>query len=122
MGIAHEAQSRDCGHDHLTGARGIDRRGPPGLASMKLRHAAVLALVGWYPMVPTPRFEGVPLSRWNHLQSYDTAKECEDGLTDWFSRNEKRGFVVKGFAAADVKSAWLEAQCIEADDPRLKSD
>ncbi|MGA2458365.1 MAG: hypothetical protein ABSF85_12420 [Terriglobales bacterium] len=48
---------------------------------MKPRHAAVLALVGWYLMV-LPKsghtFFPVPVP-WNAIQkSFDTAKECEE--------------------------------------------
>ena len=48
-----------------------------------LRHAAALALVGWYLMVPPPRDHktGLPdfqaaLTDWSVEQSFNTADEC----------------------------------------------
>ena len=84
------------------------------------RHAAALAFVGWYLMVPAPGLENRPLSYWSHMGSYDTAKECEQGMRGWYKLNEQDGFAMKKYTAAQVKNAWLLAECIEADDPRLK--
>ncbi len=59
---------------------------------MKIRHAAALALVGWYLMVPPPQTDpvnGLPngapnlLARfryWRNEGSFDTAKECNSML------------------------------------------
>ena len=49
---------------------------------MKPRHAAALALVGWYLMMPPmtcrPSIQiNTPLSHWEISSSYDTADECE---------------------------------------------
>jgi hypothetical protein len=63
---------------------------------MKPRHAAVLALVGWYLMMPPPTHLPLlaspplglpflasppppppPLEQWEQVAAYDTAKECE---------------------------------------------
>jgi hypothetical protein len=57
---------------------------------MKLRHAATLALVGWYLLLPPiklgilpngqtgPRLGSqLPLADWDNLGSYDSARECE---------------------------------------------
>ena len=89
---------------------------------MKPRHAAALALVGWYLLVPAPGDETQPLSYWSHVESYDTAKECQQGLHAWYDQNERHGFVVQGFTPAQIKSAWLMAECIETVDPRLKGN
>jgi len=58
--------------------------------SVKFRHAAALALTGWYLMVPpidnlARQLAGQqewPLSTWEHYASYDTAKECESAKSD----------------------------------------
>ncbi len=101
---------------------------------MRLRHAAALALTGWYLMTPPLGAHDEPLSHWNILKTFDTAAECQS------SRQE---FVQAGTEALDVKAApaspdkfhdeaaalrkrieigssfpW--AVCIAADDPRLK--
>jgi hypothetical protein len=52
---------------------------------MTLRRAAVLALVGWYLMIPPTSYENgelrvlsdAPLSAWKVLGTYDSAPECQ---------------------------------------------
>jgi hypothetical protein len=58
---------------------------------MKPRHAAELALVGWYLMVPPPVLHGnppvdleAPLSKWTLFSMYDSAAECEKGLAAFY--------------------------------------
>jgi hypothetical protein len=51
---------------------------------MKRHHAAALALVGWYLMVPPTQSANhvdpfVPLSKWIVLKAFDTATACNDG-------------------------------------------
>jgi hypothetical protein len=60
--------------------------------SMNLRHAAALALVGWYLMMPPPDFDhathlpngrpntDAPFSYWRNDGSFDSAKECKAEL------------------------------------------
>jgi hypothetical protein len=53
---------------------------------MDLRHAAALALVGWYLMMPPIGSDGkiyynAPISQWHINSSYDKAAECEEGRT-----------------------------------------
>ena len=86
---------------------------------MKVRHAAALALIGWYLMVP-PLHKGevdekAPLKEWTVLQSFGTVTEC----SQWLS-------VLLNKAALDpatrtvVKHRLLAASCMSTDDPRLK--
>jgi hypothetical protein len=55
---------------------------------MNLRHAAALALVGWYLMVPPTvgpylRLDlRVPVSQWRVVQLVDTATACEGYLQE----------------------------------------
>ena len=56
---------------------------------MKTRHAAALALVGWYLLTPIPQIDpatqlptgyadkSVPFRYWTNWGSFDSAKECE---------------------------------------------
>ena len=48
---------------------------------MKPRHAAALALVGWYLMVPPVDGKSVdsdaPLSKWTVYATSDSARKCE---------------------------------------------
>ncbi len=101
---------------------------------MSLRHAAALAIVGWYLLVPpiadNPTDIGrAPLSEWINKGSYDTAAQCRDALNanikyhlDRTTRLEREPYV-----EADVKQATRllyeaarSAQCVATDDPRLK--
>jgi hypothetical protein len=54
---------------------------------MKLRHAAALALVGWYLMIPPalPNGQpnlGAPLSQWGQGGDFDTAAACHKAYGD----------------------------------------
>src|SRR5580693_7976473 len=112
---------------------------------MKSRHAAALALVGWYLMVPPmadqaltdlaqPRLiEGAaPLSLWEIRRAYDTAEECEKAeweirrpaiaaISKKFLANEKSlkdGSTTERIRSIDIAQDTV-AKCIATDDPRL---
>jgi hypothetical protein len=91
---------------------------------VKLRHAAALALVGWYLMAAPPMLNkggssgpdlGAPLSKWTIEESFDTAKECE-------AADEKlktRFLDARPQTLAGIE--WAQGiSCIATDDPRLK--
>jgi hypothetical protein len=89
------------------------------------RHAASLALVGWYLMVPpaTPLMHPMsPISWWIHLGKYDTEKECDQALAEMYRKNEQAGFKMEGVNPEEVKRSYSLAQCIATDDPRLKGN
>ena len=92
---------------------------------MKPRHAALLALVVWYLMVPPIELTRsgerafnlhAPLSEWYRWDFYQTARECWDVDHDLFVRGES---VLRIDPMDDAANAYLEAQCIASDDPRL---
>jgi hypothetical protein len=65
---------------------------------MNARHAAALALVGWYLLLP-PISDGTPdvtapLSRWEILFPYETARDCQSSL-----------FRIVGQALVDLQKA-----------------
>lgn len=78
---------------------------------MTLRHAAVLALVVWYLLMPPLRHDGTvssfaPLTNWKKLGTYETFDECEkalEGLRGGPSQKEA-------------------ATCVASDNPRLKEN
>jgi hypothetical protein len=88
---------------------------------MKILHVAAFALTGWYLMAPPPnalwKLDGtgpfLPLVQWMHMQSFDTAAQCEQGLLD------EAKFYAAHSDPPDV-NPWVFAQCIATDDPRLK--
>ena len=93
---------------------------------MNRRHAAALALVGWYLMVP-PTSNGTPaiadpLSRWEIKESYDTSVECQSNL-----------YLVVKQALTDLQKPMIQdkknlvlqfssAICVASDDPHLKGN
>jgi hypothetical protein len=104
---------------------------------MNLRHAAMLALVGWYLMVPPYNDNFVvnthaPLSQWQVFQAYDDAFACNavqaQGMktaSDKLKHREKHVHEYPpGTAYRDrfIAQQWqyLDSQCIASDDPRLK--
>lgn len=67
------------------------------MGQMKLRHAAALAVMGWYLMVPIPggkigkgpffdvglvNFD-LSLSKWSTVKAVDTADDCQSVLGNW---------------------------------------
>jgi hypothetical protein len=94
---------------------------PATQTRMKSCHAAALALVGWYLMVPPPGYppsgsEGI--RHWQILSSFDSARECE----------AERASVKRSAADSAAKSETSEpglqsrlfAVCIATDDPGLE--
>jgi hypothetical protein len=108
---------------------------------VKARHAAALALVGWYLMIPpiegTAVNRAALLSKWNNKGSFDNASTCTTELQ--VSQDQARKSYEhpeiekqpKGWnMPPDVWRLWvkttstqfLAAICIASDDPRLKSN
>jgi len=98
---------------------------------MKLRHAAALALAGWYLIVPpTGRNLRVglaaPLSQWTTVGTFNSAGDCESGKRKGLPLLEKRIKEKAGKAGvaahdSDVQIiAGLSLRCVASDDPRLK--
>lgn len=107
---------------------------------MKPRHAAALASIGWYLMVPPVARRmpllletNKPLSQWETRQSFDTAEECKDAqhkIRGYLNAATDRGFKEAGsqkayLADPVVQMLWEEqgkiqtSKCIATDDPRL---
>jgi hypothetical protein len=94
---------------------------------MKLRHAAALALVGWYLMVPSPEIiahvgidaaANYPLSTWYTVNVCDTASDCK--TYDMLSRQGMEITAQKDPSFRGPLEALKHAQCVATDDPRLK--
>ncbi len=95
---------------------------------MKPCHAAALALVGWYLMVPPLVGDpfhidhAAPLSEWKIKSSYDTAEQCE---ATRIRKSNELGAKLNGRTIESGSGAMMDmplgyAQCIATDDPRLK--
>jgi hypothetical protein len=98
---------------------------------MNLRHAAALALVGWYLMAPSfvdwtfvqknlgqpkTKYATVELSpTWDTLRTFDTASQCWAAKEKLFDKFDNRTMLI---TFEQFQSVY--AECISSDDPRLK--
>jgi hypothetical protein len=92
------------------------------MAGMKIRHAAALALVGWYLVTPPSTLPPdvsykAPLRKWRIVRSFDTADDCEDSRSSFFE--ESRQKVALNMLEPTYRD-FMFAECIATDDPRLK--
>jgi hypothetical protein len=92
------------------------------MAGMKPRHAASLALVGWYLITPPSTLPPdvsykAPLRRWHIVRGFDTADDWEDSRSSFFEDSRQK------VALNMLEPAYRDfmfAECIASDDPRLK--
>ena len=119
---------------------------------MKAGHAAALALVGWYLMIPplvrnekwcVPLHvdDKKPLSAWQRYRSFDSDQACEAGKRQEIKRLQDASAQAlkaapdggrecgdrtpaKHTVISDVAhyAAAAESLCISTDDPRLKAN
>ena len=94
---------------------------------MNLRHAAALALVALYLMVPPyserpiPPKDLPPLSKWSIYHRYNTLDECRQvrsEITSGLLQDSPPDFLQR--FGNNFKSAFARAKCVATDDPRLK--
>ncbi len=99
---------------------------------MNPRHAAALALVGWYLMVP-PAIPGTnevnqsaPLSQWKIGRIFPRNQGCEAAKErlhqQALAAQTQRDVLVGRRSQRDPESHCVlcKAQCVVSDDPRLK--
>ena len=97
---------------------------------MNPRHAAPLALIGWYLMMPPPygsktNPRTAPLRGWTVFGHYNSAQECSDERTK-MTRVQSMALLsdlAEGVSDVNRPSLSLDfkhGQCIPSDDPRLK--
>jgi len=91
---------------------------------MKSRHAAALALVGWYLMTPPPPFNpSTPLSKWTRegRQTYTSEEECTAVREKLQAAFKDPGNIPPEHVTATIMvKAMAHLQCIATADPRLK--
>jgi hypothetical protein len=84
-------------------------------------HAAALAPMGWYLMVPPPLSHSpknaqiVPLSRWTRAGAFQSEESCDMKRTAISKLDPALGDH-RGLPPEEV----YDAQCVAVDDPRLK--
>jgi hypothetical protein len=102
------------------------------------RHAAALALVGWYLMVPPVEscigaFSGgacnpTPLVKWRIVAPYDSLSGCENVKARWVEKGQMYLEMEASNGSRTMRMSVNEASattdmavtCIASDDPRLK--
>jgi hypothetical protein len=90
------------------------------MRAMKPHHAAGLALIGWYLMLPPHHVRNLrvtvsadaPLREWKILKPFDKAVDCDHELTQR----------IMDCGNCPLDSLWLSAQCVATDDPRLEEN
>jgi hypothetical protein len=95
---------------------------------MSPRHAAALALIGWYLMVPPPVVHNrlpvdleAPLSDWRLFSTHDSAAECMQGLVAFYKAAKAELRANPGDDSDRTRFYQLEnSQCVASDDARLK--
>ena len=97
---------------------------------MNPRHAAALALVGWYLITPPLSSDGkrvvgyAPLSGWSIGQSFDSATECEHARIEQVTSAR---YVAEKARDPDPSNSVLVldaslGKCVATNDPRLKGE
>jgi hypothetical protein len=87
---------------------------------MNRRHAAALALVGWYLMMPSSLSQNgqiAALSHWTTLSRFEAKRDCEAKRLKQTNLDPSLG-AYGGLPPEEV----YDAQCIATDDPRLKGN
>jgi hypothetical protein len=110
-----------------------ERRSAPEGNEVNPRHAAALALVGWYLMVPPVRLvksgrDGdhewreysiepeAPLREWTRPkpQEFEYKTDCQRVISNHCNRG------IDGAGTSYFEGSLCDAKCIATDDPRLK--
>ena len=91
---------------------------------MNPRHAAALALVGWYLIVPPLNRPRAAMGEWTIFKSFDSADLCQaerDREVEWAAKGENSGkYLTLHTKSRNAQFDGTAAQCIASDDPRLK--
>jgi hypothetical protein len=97
---------------------------------MNPRHAAALALVGWYLMVP-PQTPGggphtvlfhAPLSKWKVGEGNETKAACEKSRRESIADEKHITDVCEVGSCAVTVVQYAHGHCMADDDPRLKDN
>jgi|SRR5882757_4447660 len=111
---------------------------------MKPRHAAALAIVGWYLIQPHLRGQqadtSVPLSHWSFYNErkqpdpngkkltreyalvFRSEQECRQKISSELTFRKKLARTVRWEDCPSCLEIWEKAVCIADDDPRLKGN
>ncbi len=112
---------------------------------MNRRHAAALAILGWYLIMPhtiqgtTSNDLGLPVSQWyfynerkvpdpgawkttrQYALVFATEEQCKQALAFHIDFVRKFNRITRGMDETDRVVMWENSRCISQDDPRLNS-
>jgi hypothetical protein len=98
---------------------------------MNPRHAAALALVVWYLMIPSPLMAppnasnlNAPLSTWHKYRGWGTEADCQNYISGVRAKVRDPEVQAKypmenGWTWPAFVDFWDAAKCVSSDDPRL---
>jgi hypothetical protein len=92
---------------------------------MQIRHAAALALAGWYLMIPLPDHPEASIKYWAQYGAYETVKQCGEAQTKLYEKSEGSDLRAPAggrYSTEELKAAFRGSVCISSDDPRLGSE
>jgi hypothetical protein len=108
--------------------RGGEQDGAGGNVKRNFRHAAAIALTGWYLMVPPNAKSDLPLSAWENQFQFKTVVECEDFRSQMVAMTAvlmlNRSKTAGGQIDQSDVPFFAEAlsKCVSSNDSRLKGD
>jgi len=80
----------------------------------------VLAVVGWYFVVPPIDKPTAPMSQWTVQDRYDTEADCQN-YRQILDSHINNSMEQNGHTKPDsAQTMLLLGECVEGDDPRLK--
>ena len=104
---------------------------------MKTRHAATLAILAWYLMIPPIGADNkvdarAPLSQWRRGVSFNSQKECDASLKDAIQNpmtpdeykdaaKQTRMAKMRPLSMSEMTKRTAQSQCVASDDPRLNA-
>jgi|HubBroStandDraft_1064217.scaffolds.fasta_scaffold46531_2 hypothetical protein len=104
---------------------------------MNTRHAASIALVAWYLMIPPIGAdnnvdEHAPLLQWRKGVTFQSERECDDSLKDAIQNpmtpdeyqaaaKATRKAKMMPLSKSEMTKRTLESLCVADDDPRIKA-
>jgi hypothetical protein len=105
--------------------------------SMKFHHAAALAIVVWYLLIPPIGLDNkvdahAPLSQWRRGVGFESEKDCDDSLKDAIQNpmtpaeyqaaaQATKKAKMKPLTMSEMTKRTAESLCVAGDDPRLKA-
>jgi hypothetical protein len=91
---------------------------------MNIRHAAALALVGWFLMYPIRVPDNAPLSEWTHgAATFKSKRDCEKSTELELANCKENQETMTMLSAMYCQALFTKrTRCVRSDDPRLNGN